>query len=66
MTRLFAKQLLIAILPVVALAALSTIWTTSASEQQMLEQLKDGIAVESQLHAAGLRSFLDERITELR
>lgn len=65
MTRLFRKQLIIAILPVL-LAALATIWTTQVAERHMIDQLEAELSVEGQLHAQGIRSFLDERIAELR
>lgn len=66
MTRLFRKQLIIAILPVLILAALSTIWTTRVSERHMIAQLESELTVESELHAAGVGSLLDERLAELR
>src|SRR5437868_6024525 len=66
MTQLFRKQLAIAIFPVLLLAAISTAWTTRLSEQHMIGQLKDALAVESELHADGISGFLNERIAELR
>src|SRR5690606_5567866 len=66
MTRLFRKQLLIAILPVLILAALSTLVTTRISEQHIVEQLKDELIGESQLHTANARAFFDVRIAELQ
>ncbi len=66
MTRLFVKQLLIAILPVLLLAALSTLWIASISERNLLSLLQDEIKSESELHAAGVKAYIDERVTELR
>lgn len=66
MTRLFRKQLIVAILPVLLLAGLSTIWTTRVSERQMIAQFETELYVESELHAAGIRALLDERLAELR
>jgi hypothetical protein len=49
MTQLFRKQLAIAIFPVLLLAAISTLGTTYLSEQHMLAQLRQSLAIESQL-----------------
>jgi PAS domain S-box-containing protein len=66
MTQLFRKQLAIAIFPVLLLAAISTVWTTRLSERHMIEQLKESLAIESELQAEGISAFLSERIAELK
>jgi PAS domain S-box-containing protein len=66
MNRLFHKQLLIAILPVLVLAAFSTLWTTRYSEQQLLAQLRERLQTETMLHAAGIRAYFDSHVTVLQ
>lgn len=65
MKRLFRKQLAIAILPVILLTAISTLWTTQYAEEQLIEQLQERLRNEAKLHAAGVRSYFDRYISTL-